>query len=312
MTLILTDESAGRHQTPSGHPERPERYSAVLSAIAGAGLAAVTAPLATREQLELVHSPAYLEMIFETLEGHDFSDGRLIQLDGDTFAGPDSLEAALRGAGAACLAVDKVMSGQACSVFSAMRPPGHHAEPDRAMGFCLFSNAAIAAFHAAQKWPVKRVAVLDFDVHHGNGTQAAFWDQPDFFYASSHQMPLYPGTGGADERGLHNTILNLPLDEGTDGTEFLAGWRNILLPFIAEAKCDLIILSAGFDAHSRDPLGGLQIEAEDFAALTTDIVHLAKDTAAGGVVSLLEGGYDLHGLESALAAHLNSLAEMGE
>ena len=128
MTLILTDESAGRHQTPSGHPERPERYSAVLSAIAGAGLAAVTAPLATREQLELVHSPAYLEMIFETLEGHDFSEGRLIQLDGDTFAGPDSLEAALRGAGAACLAVDKVMSGQACSVFSAMRPPGHHAE----------------------------------------------------------------------------------------------------------------------------------------------------------------------------------------
>jgi acetoin utilization deacetylase AcuC-like enzyme len=177
------------------------------------------------------------------------------------------------------------------------------------MGFCLFSNAAIAAFHAARKWQARRVAVLDFDVHHGNGTQAAFWHEADFFYASSHQMPLYPGTGAADERGAYNNILNLPLHEGTGGAAFLRGWREILLPFIAEAECDLIILSAGFDAHSRDPLGGLQIEAEDFGALTRDILHLAMQTPAGGLISLLEGGYDLHGLQASISTHLQGLKQ---
>jgi acetoin utilization deacetylase AcuC-like enzyme len=309
MTLILSDDSAGRHQTPAGHPERPERYQAVTAAVAGSGLRVENAPLASRDQLALVHSERYLDMIFDTLEEQDFSDNRLVQLDADTYAGPDSLEAALRGAGAACLGVDKVMSGAEQSVFSAMRPPGHHAEPERAMGFCLFSNAAIAAFHAARKWQARRVAVLDFDVHHGNGTQAAFWHEADFFYASSHQMPLYPGTGAADERGAYNNILNLPLHEGTGGAAFLRGWREILLPFIAEAECDLIILSAGFDAHSRDPLGGLQIEAEDFGALTRDILHLAMQTPAGGLISLLEGGYDLHGLQASISAHLQGLEQ---
>lgn len=309
MTLILSDDSAGRHQTPPGHPERPERYQAVTAALAASGLRVENAPLATRGQLALVHSERYLDMIFGTLEEQDFSDSRLVQLDADTYAGPDSLEAALRGAGAACLGVDKVMSGTEQSVFSAMRPPGHHAEPERAMGFCLFSNAAIAAFHAADKWQARRVAVLDFDVHHGNGTQAAFWHEENFFYASSHQMPLYPGSGSAEERGAYNNILNLPLPEGTGGATFLAGWREVLLPFIAEAECDLIILSAGFDAHSRDPLGGLQIEAEDFAALTRDIVALAAQTPAGGLISLLEGGYDLQGLQTSVSAHLHELAQ---
>ena len=311
MTLILSDDSAGRHQTPPGHPERPERYQAVTAALAASGLRVENAPLARRDQLALVHSERYLDMIFGTLEEQDFSDSRLVQLDADTYAGPDSLEAALRGAGAACLGVDKVMSGTEQSVFSAMRPPGHHAEPERAMGFCLFSNAAIAAFHAADKWQARRVAVLDFDVHHGNGTQAAFWHEENFFYASSHQMPLYPGSGSAEERGAYNNILNLPLPEGTGGATFLAGWREVLLPFIAEAECDLIILSAGFDAHSRDPLGGLQMEAEDFAALTRDIVALAAQTPAGGLISLLEGGYDLQGLQTSVSAHLHELAQQG-
>ena len=311
MTLILSDDIAGRHQTPPGHPERPERYRAVTAALAASGLRVENAPLATRDQMALVHSERYLDMIFGTLEEQDFSDSRLVQLDADTYAGPDSLEAALRGAGAACLGVDKVMSGIEQSVFSAMRPPGHHAEPERAMGFCLFSNAAIAAFHAADKWQARRVAVLDFDVHHGNGTQAAFWHDENFFYASSHQMPLYPGSGSAEERGAYNNILNLPLPEGTGGAAFLAGWREVLLPFIADAECDLIILSAGFDAHSRDPLGGLQIEAEDFAALTRDIVALAAQTPAGGLISLLEGGYDLQGLQTSVSAHLHELAQQG-
>ena len=309
MTLILSDNSARRHQTPIGHPERPERCQAVMAAVADSGLRVENAPLASRDQLAQVHSERYLDRIFDTLQEHDFSDNRLVQLDTDTYAGPESLEAALRGAGATCLGVDKVMSGAEQSVFSAMRPPGHHAEPERAMGFCLFSNAAIAAFHAVRKWQARRVAVLDFDVHHGNGTQAAFWHQANLFYASSHQMPLYPGTGAADERGAYNNILNLPLPEGTGGAAFLRSWREILLPFIAEAECDLIILSAGFDAHSRDPLGGLQIEAEDFGALTRDILHLAMQTPAGGLISLLEGGYDLHGLQASVSAHLQGLEQ---
>lgn len=308
MAIILSDESAGRHQTPAGHPERAERYEAVITAMSASGLPVEGAPAASRDALALVHSTRYLDMIFDMLDGHDFADGRLVQLDGDTYAGPDSLEAALRGVGAALLGVDKIMSGQENAVFSAMRPPGHHAEPERAMGFCLFSNAAVAACHAMKRWDAKRVAVLDFDVHHGNGTQAAFWHEPDLFYASSHQMPLYPGTGAAEERGAFDNIRNLPLAEGTKGAEFLAGWREELLPFIAAARCDLIIISAGFDAHSRDPLGGLNIEAEDFAALTQDIIALAQQTSAGGLLSLLEGGYDLQALEQSVAAHLQVLA----
>ncbi len=308
MAIILSDESAGRHQTPAGHPERAERYHAVMAAVNASGLPVEGAPVASRDELALVHSTRYLDMIFGMLDGHDFADGKLVQLDGDTYAGPDSLEAALRGVGAALIGVDKVMSGRERAVFSAMRPPGHHAEPELAMGFCLFSNAAIAACHAMKRWAAKRVAVLDFDVHHGNGTQAAFWNEPHLFYASSHQMPLYPGTGAPEERGAFENIRNLPLAEGAGGEDFLAGWREVLLPFIAAKRCDLIIISAGFDAHSCDPLGGLNIEAEDFAALTRDIIELVQQTSAGGLLSLLEGGYDLQGLEQSITAHLEVLA----
>ena len=233
---------------------------------------------------------------------------RLYQLDGDTYAGPDSLEAGLRGAGGACFLVDQVMR-QGGNGFSAMRPPGHHAEPDRAMGFCLFSSAAIAARHAQDAHGAGRVAVLDFDVHHGNGTQAAFWDHKDLFYASSHQMPLYPGTGAADEGGAHNNIFNLPFAAGTCGADILAGWRDHLLPAVAGARPDLIIISAGFDAHKDDPLGGLGMSTDDFAALTRDIAELAADCCGGRFISVLEGGYNLDALGASVLAHLSVLAE---
>ena len=309
MHAIITADSAFRHQVPSGHPERPERYTAVMSAIADSASSwqHYDAPHADVEQLLGVHSQSYIDGLFTQTSGLPLPDGRLVQLDGDTYAGPDSLDAALCGAGAACLAVDLVMQEQHKTVFSAMRPPGHHAEPDRAMGFCLFSNAAIAARHAQQKWGVERVAVLDFDVHHGNGTQAAFWAEKDLFYASSHQMPLYPGTGAREETGLYHQIYNLPLPQGCSGEQFLQGWRNILLPAIEQADCGLIIISAGFDGHRDDPLGGLELTAADFAALTTDIVQLAQKTANGRVVSLLEGGYDLNALYECVKAHLDSL-----
>ena len=204
--------------------------------------------------------------------------------------------------------VDQVM-GDGGVGFSAMRPPGHHAEPDRAMGFCLFSSAAIAARYAQTEYGAERVAVLDFDVHHGNGTQAAFWDQPDLLYASSHQMPLYPGTGAANERGAHDNIFNLPFAEGTGGAEILSGWREQLLPAIADGHPDLIVISAGFDAHEDDPLGGLKMTADDFHALTRAISDLAAGCCGRRIVSVLEGGYELNALGASVLAHLQVLAE---
>ncbi|MEC7208300.1 MAG: histone deacetylase family protein, partial [Pseudomonadota bacterium] len=266
------------------------------------------APEASYDQLCLVHIPAYIDGLMSDLAPAGLSADRLYQLDGDTYAGPDSLEAGLCGAGGACFLVDQVMR-QGGNGFSAMRPPGHHAEPDRAMGFCLFSSAAIAARHAQDAHGAGRVAVLDFDVHHGNGTQAAFCDHKDLFYASSHQMPLYPGTGAADEGGAHNNIFNLPFAAGTCGADILAGWRDHLLPAVAGARPDLIIISAGFDAHEDDPLGGLGMSTDDFAVLTRDIAELAADCCGGRLISVLEGGYNLDALGASVLAHLSVLAE---
>lgn len=309
---FVTDDSASRHQTPHGHPEQPLRHGAIMSACSahiGEKWTKKQAPEATYEQLCLIHSPAYVETLMHELQIKADSTERLHQIDGDTYAGPDSLDAALRGAGGACFLVDQVMRDGGGAGFSAMRPPGHHAEPDRAMGFCLFSSAAIAARYAQTKYGADRVAVLDFDVHHGNGTQAAFWNQPNLFYASSHQMPLYPGTGAVDERGAHDNIFNLPFVEGTCGAEILAGWREQLLPSVAAGHPDLIIISAGFDAHKEDPLGGLVMTTDDFAALTRAITELAADCCGGRVVSVLEGGYNLNALGKSVLAHLQVLAE---
>ncbi len=306
-----THDSAGRHQTPNGHPEQIARYHAVMQACQphiDAHWQVEPAPEASIDQLCLVHSPAYVDALLAELAPEQLSADRLCQLDADTYAGPDSLAAGLRGAGGACHLVDRVMSGGGTG-FSAMRPPGHHAEPDRAMGFCLFSSAAIAARHAQAAHGAGRVAVLDFDVHHGNGTQAAFWDHKDLIYASSHQMPLYPGTGAAEEGGAHNNIFNLPLAAGTKGTDILAGWREHLLPAVARARPDIIIISAGFDAHQDDPLGGLNMTTTDFAALTAAIVEVAAACCNGRIVSVLEGGYNLDALGASVLAHLSVLAD---
>ena len=305
--VIITHEAAGMHQVPLSHPERPARYPAVMNAVdrVAASLPRFEAPKAGRDVLSLVHSSHYLDQIFGNItEGEEQP---LIQLDTDTWAGAFSLDASLRAVGGACLGVDMVLDGQASTAFSAMRPPGHHAEPDKAMGFCLFSSAAIAAEHARSAWGLERVAVLDFDVHHGNGTQAAFWDKKGLFYASTHQMPLYPGSGEASEQGASENIFNHPLSAGDDGEALLNAWQEHLLPRIAAAEPELIIISAGFDAHKRDPLGGLEVDVASFAELTLRITEMAQHTASAAVVSLLEGGYDLEALTDCTAAHLNSL-----
>jgi len=302
---VITDEVAGRHQVPLRHPERPARYPAVMNAVSRTlpDVPLTDAPQASTDMLSLVHTPSYIDSIFEATKA-----GEPVQLDPDTWAGEASLEAALKGAGAACLGVDMVLGGEADSAFSAMRPPGHHAEPDKAMGFCLFSNAAIAAEYARHKHGLERVAVLDFDVHHGNGTQAAFWDKKGLIYASSHQLPFYPGTGEASERGAHDNIFNHPMTEGDDGADLLAAWTDHLLPAILAESPELIIISAGFDAHKRDPLGGLAVDVESFGLLTLRIMELAQQTASGRIVSLLEGGYDLESLTDSSANHLHCLA----
>ena len=306
--VLFSHESAHKHQVPQGHPERPQRMKALLSVLDERDdkWHLLRAPRASRPQLQLVHRESYLDWIYGQADVAE-DEEQLVRLDPDTWAGPDSLEAALRGAGAACAGIDSLMTDGVLRVFSAMRPPGHHAEPDRAMGFCLFSNAAIAAKYAREKYGLNRIAVLDFDVHHGNGTQAAFYDDGDLFYASSHQMPLYPGTGDVNETGCGN-IFNHPLAAGAGGLEFLAAWRDILLPAMRASLPELIIISAGFDAHRADPLADLTVDTQDFAALTCDIIRLAEETSNGRILSLLEGGYDLNALSQSCAVHLDILS----
>ena len=306
---FIIHEVSGLHEVPEGHPERPDRHRAIVSAM-GDAFAHWThhkAPKASRDQLELVHHSGYIDQVFDAIS--NIVD--LVPLDADTWAGAHSLETALRAAGGACLAVDLVMQDKAPTAFSAMRPPGHHAEPDRAMGFCLFSSAAIAARHAQAVWGIDRVAVLDFDVHHGNGTQAAFWDDSSLIYASSHQNPLYPGTGAAHEKGAHLNIFNSPCPPGTSGTQIIEGWRKNLLPAIVDAAPDLVIISAGFDAHIDDPLGGLGMQTVDFETLTRDIGvcvrQIADATGGCHMISLLEGGYNLDALGQSVCAHLRAL-----
>ena len=300
---VITHDAFANHPVPMGHPERPDRIRHVWQALDEdfADLARLEAPEASAEAIARVHGDYYLELIAE----QEPQEG-MISLDPDTHMGKGTLEASRRAAGGAVLAVDQVMTGQAERVFLAARPPGHHAEPHKPMGFCLFSSAAIAAEHARAVHGLTRVAVVDFDVHHGNGTQAAFWDDGDLIFASSHQMPLFPGTGSITETGCGN-IHNAPMRAGDDGEAVIAAWRDELLPKVKAAKPELIILSAGFDAHQADPLASLNLRAEDFATLTTMIRQLAEDTADGRLVSLLEGGYDLAALKASVTAHLNAL-----
>jgi acetoin utilization deacetylase AcuC-like enzyme len=231
----------------------------------------------------------------------------LIQLDGDTAMSPGTFEAALRAAGGAVLAVDEVLAKKAANAFVATRPPGHHAETARPMGFCLFDNAAIAARHAQKRHGVARAAIVDFDVHHGNGSQEIFWADRSVLYCSTHQMPLYPGSGAVIENGEHNTVVNAPLRPGDGGEKFRDAFESRILPRLREYRPELIVISAGFDAHVRDPLANINLEEADFAWATQKIMDVADHCADGRVVSLLEGGYDLQALGNSAAAHVSTL-----
>lgn len=308
-TLLVTHPAYARHETPRGHPERVDRILAVESVLAAPvfdALERVQAPEAAIEAVEACHPRGYIEEL-RRLNPHD--DEGLVQIDGDTTMSPGSFEAALRGAGGATLAVDHVMAGRARNAFSASRPPGHHAEPQRAMGFCLFNNVAIAARHAQKAHGAERVAILDFDVHHGNGTQAIFWNDPSVLYASTHQMPLYPGTGAPGETGDAGTIVNAPLRAGDGGSQFREAMQSLILPRMQDFAPDLILISAGFDAHENDPLGGLNFVEEDYAWATSALIELAERKAGGRIVSVLEGGYDLTALARSTAVHVATLMQ---
>ncbi|GLQ90853.1 acetoin utilization protein [Dyella flagellata] len=263
----------------------------------------VEAPRATREQLLRVHTPEHVERILATTP-----DADTIRLDEDTLMSQASAEAGLRAAGALVAAVDAVMSGSATRAFCAVRPPGHHATPDTAMGFCLFNNVAVGAAHALAAHGLKRVAIADFDVHHGNGTQDIFQREPRVLFISSHQQPLYPGTGSPEEQGVGN-IVNAPLSSGEGSDEFRALWNEALLPKLHAFKPQLVLVSAGFDAHQRDPLANLQLQTEDYAWITERLVDLARAHASGRLVSTLEGGYDLQALAASVGAHVSALMD---
>jgi acetoin utilization deacetylase AcuC-like enzyme len=287
------------------HPERPARLDAVLQALDGADFASLErreAPEATLEQIARVHPRAFVEAVLEAIP-----ESGLVGLDADTVVSPGSGEAALRAAGALCAAVDAVVGGAADNAFCAVRPPGHHAEPRQAMGFCIFNNVAIGAEQARKVHGLKRVAVMDFDVHHGNGTQAMFWDDPDLLYASTHQMPLYPGSGAASERGAAGNIVNAPLPPLAGGREFRQAMDGIVLPAMAAFAPELVIVSAGFDAHMNDPLANLQFQDEDYAWATRELLKIAREHSQGRLVSALEGGYDLKALADSAAAHVRAL-----
>jgi acetoin utilization deacetylase AcuC-like enzyme len=304
-TLLLTHSACLDHVTPPGHPERPDRLRAVdqvLSEDRFNALARALAPEGTLDTVRLCHNDHYID------ELHHIAPSRgMVYIDGDTSMSPGTWEAVMRGVGGAVAATDAVMEGQHGNAFVAVRPPGHHAEISKPMGFCFFDNAAIAARHAQRKFGIGRVAIVDFDVHHGNGTQDIFWADPTVMYCSTHQMPLFPGTGAMSERGEHDTIVNAPLASGDGSAKFRAAFENLILPRLQTFAPELVVISAGFDAHRRDPLATLNLDAEDFGWVTRRLMDVAAASAGHRVVSVLEGGYDLEGLKESVAAHVSAL-----
>ncbi|TXI49796.1 MAG: histone deacetylase family protein [Lysobacter sp.] len=303
---IYTHSACLAHDTGPGHAERSERLASVIAALREAQPDAEwrEAPRASRGQLLRVHDDALLHAVLET------APHTRMWLDPDTVLSPQSAEAALRAAGAVVAAVDHALSGDARlpRAFCAVRPPGHHATGEVAMGFCLFNSIAVGAAHALERYGLRRVAIVDFDVHHGNGTQAIFEREPRVLFASSHQMPLYPDTGHPSERGVGN-IFNAALPPEANGRLFREIWSSRLLPQIDAFKPQLVMISAGFDAHARDPLAQLRLQAEDFGWITAELVAIALRHAAGRIVSTLEGGYDLQGLSASCVAHVAALSD---
>jgi len=304
-TLLLSHPACLNHLTPAGHPERPDRLRAIDQVLEDEkfqSLARVEAPRGSLDVVALCHPMEYVEAIREASPAEG-----LVRLDADTAMSPGSYEAALRAVGGAMQAVDDVMTGKAANAFVATRPPGHHTETARPMGFCLFNNAAIAARYAQQKHGVERAAIVDFDVHHGNGSQDIFLSDKSVMYCSTHEMPLYPGTGAIGERGDYSTIVNAPLSAGDGGDAFREAFETVILPRLREFKPDFLIISAGFDAHTRDPLANLNLVESDYSWVTKKLMEIADKNAKGRVISLLEGGYDLQGLSRSVAAHVTAL-----
>jgi acetoin utilization deacetylase AcuC-like enzyme len=305
---LITHPACLDHDTGPWHPECADRLRRVLARLEAEEflpLLREMAPQATVAQLSRVHPEAYVRAILDIRP----EPGESVAIDGDTLMSAGSAEAALRAAGGAVHGVDAVMEGWARRAFVATRPPGHHAEAGTAMGFCFFGNAAVAARHAQARWGARRVAVVDFDVHHGNGTQHMFEADPDLFYGSSHQYPCYPGTGAASERGTTGNVVNAPLPPGSDGKAFRAAWSTIVLPALDAFAPDLLIVSAGFDAHKADPLAQLRLETADFGWITERLIEIADRHCQGRLVSLLEGGYDLDALAASAALHVRTLLQ---
>lgn len=308
-TIVYTHTACLEHRPGPHHPESPERLRAVVKALRTPEFATVEwrdAPMGTVEQLQLIHDSYYIDEIVQSAPTQGY-----VPLDaGDTIMSPGSWEAVMRCVGAACAGVDAVMDGQARNVFCATRPCGHHAEPAKAMGFCIFNQAAIAAAYAYEVHKLERVAVVDFDVHHGNGTQAAFFNRPELFYASSHQSPFYPGTGARSETGVNHNIVNVPLPRGCESAQFRAAISALVLPSLRAFAPEILIVSAGFDAHRLDPLAGMNLDDSDFRWITRELMQIADETCDGRIVSILEGGYSLDALATSTVAHVGALMQV--
>jgi acetoin utilization deacetylase AcuC-like enzyme len=303
VTALITHKACYDHVTPQGHPEQVARLDAVLGALAGMDLLRVDAPLAADDDLLRAHPKGHVDTIKAAAPSEGWRS-----LDADTHMSIGTLEAAYRAAGGVVKAVDLVMAGEAGNAFAAVRPPGHHAERETAMGFCFFGSVAVAAKHALEFHGLKRVAILDFDVHHGNGTQDLVEDDARILFCSSHQMPLYPGTGAANETGVGN-VVNVPLPDGCGSAKFRAAWEREVFPRVEAFKPELLLISAGFDAHADDPLAGMMLHEDDFAWITGKLCDLADKHCSGRVVSALEGGYDLEALGRSARAHVDVLKE---
>ncbi len=305
-TLLLTHASSLDHEMGQRHPERPDRIRAIEKILANENFSSLVrqnAPMGKEEDILRAHPKSHFDLITNNIPQEGYT-----QIDPDTALCPDSWPAIIHAVGAGTHAVDRVMSNEVKNAFCALRPPGHHAEKIRAMGFCFFNNIAIAAYYAKEKYNLDRVAIIDFDIHHGNGTQDILWEEPDMFYGSTHEMPLYPGTGSKQETGVGN-IFNVPLPNNCDSETFKESMEDGILKPLEEFSPELVFISAGFDAHRLDPLSSAQLVEADFGWATRKLMEISDKTAGGRIISMLEGGYDLQGLSQSVAVHLKTLME---